>query len=241
MTSKQILLLFAIIVLIPAKSVAQTESLQGLWLMEHVRVGDQEMTPVAKWTRIHPDGSYESGNGWLKSSEGTWSYDENENTFLPEETNGLKDPFGAFAVEYVKDGMTWTRLEEGMNVVVKLKKISELPKAPADEVQGLWDLVKATEDETSVIENIDPEGSHYLFIRWDRIYVERDGEGNRSTGYWHMNGHRPEIILMSHNEGKESQSWSVSFDEKQDMVLKGISDFNQNQTLTYTRINEFPK
>lgn len=184
------------------------------------------MTLVAKWTRIHPDGTYESGNGWLKSSEGTWSYDENENTFLPEETNGLKDPFGAFAVEYVKDGMTWTRLEEGMNVVVKLKQISELPKAPADEVQGLCDLVKATEDETSVIENIDPEGSRYLFIHWDRIYVERDGEDNRSMGHWHMHGHRSEITLMSHNEGKETQSWSIFFDEKRYMVLKGISEIN---------------
>lgn len=223
-------------------SIAQTEqSMQGLWLMEHVQVGDQEMTPVARWTRIHSDGTYESGNGWLKSSEGTWTFDKAENAFLPKETNGLTDPFGAFTVQLIENGMTWTREEEGMEVVVTLKPIQKPPKAPADSVQGLWDLVEATEGEASIINEIDSEGAQYLFIRWDRIYVARNAEGERQTGYWHMDGHRPVMTLLSHQQGQEPKSWNVSFDQQNNLVMKGASDSNRNQTFTYTRIFEFPE
>ena len=37
-------------------------------------MGEMELTPIAKWTQINSDGSYESGNGWLKNSEGQWTF-----------------------------------------------------------------------------------------------------------------------------------------------------------------------
>jgi hypothetical protein len=221
---------------------AQTESeLPGLWLIEHVQVGDQEMTPIARWTRIHPDGTYESGNGWLKSSEGTWVFDPVKNTFLPQETDGLIDPFGPFNIRLAEEYMTWSREEDGMNVVVTLQKIEELPQAPADQVQGLWDLTDATKDGSSIIQTFDPQNSRYIFIRWDRIYVERNAEGVRMTGYWHMNGHRPEMALLSHNEEDQPQTWQVSFNQNNTLILSGISDTNKGETLIYTRIHQFPE
>lgn len=242
MIVNKFILATAICTIITCSCYAQSEStLHGLWLMEHVQIGDQEMTPVARWTRILADGTYESGNGWLKSSEGTWTYNETDKAFLPKETNGITDPYGAFTVQPSEDGMTWSRVEDGMEVVVTLKPIDELPKAPSDNVQGLWDLVDAAEGEASALERIDPDGAHYLFIRWDRIYIERDAEGNRGSGYWHMDGHNPVMTLLSHQERQEPQSWNVSFDQQDNLVLKGASDSNRDQTLTYTRIIEFPE
>jgi len=240
MHSRYMMLIVVILFSFTINCFAQTESIHGLWLMEHVQVGDQEMTPVARWTKIQPDGTYESGNGWLKSSEGIWALNKAEKTFLPKETNGLIDPFGAFTVQFIENGMTWTRYEDGMEVVVTLKPIHELPKAPADSVQGVWDLVEATNGEASILNHIDPMNAHYLFLRWDRIYVARDAEGNRETGYWHMNGHRPEMTLISHSNGNEPQSWQVSINEKYNMILSGYSESNRGQTLTYIRLNQFP-
>ena len=73
---------------------AQTGQLTGLWLIENVQVGTEEMTRVARWTRIYADGNYESGNGWLKHSTGSWKFNSSKNTFLPTAKNGPIDPAG---------------------------------------------------------------------------------------------------------------------------------------------------
>lgn len=222
-----------------------TNNIDGLWLMSKVTVGDQEMTPVAKWTEIYPDGTYESGNGWLKSSEGTWIFQETEQTFSPTETNGLADPYGAFEIAFPQsnngESMTWTREEEGIIVEVTLSRIDERPKAPADKVQGLWDLTAAVKDGEDAMPSFDPNNQHYIFIRWDKIYVERSAEGTRRTGYWHMNAHSPEITLMSHNSDENPQTWSLTFDGAQSLKMTGLSESNRETILKFTRINQFPE
>jgi hypothetical protein len=89
---------------------------EGLWEINKVTVGDQTMTPLAKWTRINSDFTYQSGNGWLQNSEGNWTFDKSLNQFLPIEKNGIVDDFGPFEVEIIKDHMTWTRIEAGDEV-----------------------------------------------------------------------------------------------------------------------------
>lgn len=83
------------------------------------------MTPVAKWTRINKDRSYVSGNGWLQNSSGTWTYDIDSKQFIPTETNGIRDEFGAFIVSFSEGKMKWeinrTRIEV---VLTFLKKLS---------------------------------------------------------------------------------------------------------------------
>ncbi|MFY0671937.1 MAG: hypothetical protein JXQ87_00950 [Bacteroidia bacterium] len=227
---KSIITLFAL--LLSLSSFAQ--DFTGLWEFVNVDVGEKTMTPQAKWTRINADGSYQSGNGWLQNSEGTWTFDKKESLFTPFETNGLKDPFGGFKISFEGELMKWERQEEGMNVVVTLKKIEALPKAPADMIVGLWELDKVEgEDKNGRIDNV-------VFIRWDRLYNYRNDEGERLTGYWHTNGHRPEVTFKSHNGEFESQTWNIIATEKQ-LILTGVSVSNYDLVLTFNRLDNFPE
>ena len=78
----------------------------------------------------------------MKNSEGIYQFDPKIMMYSAEETNGIVDTAEPFKVEVDKEKMTWTRTEEGMPVKVMLSRADALPKAPADAVQGLWDLTR---------------------------------------------------------------------------------------------------
>lgn len=216
------------------------QKIYGLWEITEVTVADQVMTPVAKWTRIYSDGNYESGNGWLKNSEGTYTYDTLSHQFSPTETNGILDKFGAFRVSFEEGNMLWERDEEGMLVTVKLNRVEELPKATADKVVGLWQLTDITRDGRSIIRTFDPDHDHYLFIRWDRVLQMRDQNGKQSRTYWHMQGHRPEITFMRSSIMKEDEDWNVEVTDTE-LKLTGINESNRGEVRMYERLREFPE
>ena len=216
------------------------QDISGLWEIKKVLVGGQTMTPVAKWTNIHKDGSYQSGNGWLQNAEGTWTFDKSKKLYTPVETNGIKDEFGPFTVEFKNNSMTWLREEEGMIVTVSLEKINKLPKSTADRMVGLWDLQDVIKNGKSIIKVIDPNSKHYIFIQWSRFFLERTPQGKRSTGYWHIHDHKPEVTLLNHNEKKPAKKWNVSASANE-LKMIGISDSNKNIEMIYKRIHQFPK
>lgn len=240
MNRKKILILLFLVLTPISLAIGQQNQMTGLWGVEKVTAGDREMTPIAKWFRINEDGTYQSGNGWLQNAEGTWEYDEQNQTYSPTTKNGLIDEFGAFSVHFKEEKMMWQREEEGMDVTVILSRLDELPKAPADLVQGLWDLEQILENGDDITENFDSDNRYYLFIRWDRIYVQRAADGERSTGYWHMNGHRTEMTLMSHQESKQPETWNVEANDSK-LVLTGLSDLNQNIEMSFRRLQKFPE
>ncbi len=145
-------------------SAASAQSVTGFWEIKEVKVGGKLMTPVARWTRINEDGSYQSGNGWQQNSEGTWKYDSNSHFFIPEETKGIKEPYGGFQVSFKEGNMIWQREEEGMPVTVTLVPIRKLPKSTADKIVGLWDLNDALQNGISIKSDFDPEDKYYIFI-----------------------------------------------------------------------------
>lgn len=216
------------------------ENITGLWEVVNVSVGENTMTPVARWSRINADGSLETGNGWTKNASGTWAYDLSTHEFHPENPLGLKDPAGPFKVEVKGDTMIWERTEEGMFVRVINKRIDELPMAPADLLHGMWDLVKVSKNEKDITASYDPDGKKYTYFGWDRIYRGRDVEGNRETGFWHINAHRPEVTIMPHREGATPVTWQISVNEDS-LVMNGVSDSNKNQELKFVRRDEYPK
>ncbi len=220
----------------------QAQEVTGFWEIKKVEMEDQSMTPVAKWTRINEDGTYQSGNGWLQNSVGTWSYDKTAKLFSPVETNGIIDNYGPFTVSFEEGTMFWKRMEDGMEVTVTLGSIQEMPKSNADKLSGLWDLQSAADAGKDITGEYDPDNKYYLFIRWDRIYIERTSNGERASGYWHINAHRPEITLMSHSGDKKSESWTVDINPNNRLLtFKGISDSNNTLELTFARIHQFPK
>lgn len=223
-----------------AGSATFAQKVTGFWEVTKVSMQGQSMTPVAKWTKINEDGSFQSGNGWLQNSIGSWTYDEVTREFSADETNGIRDEFGPFSVSFQDETMFWKRMEEGAEVTVELQRIDQLPMATADRIKGLWDLSALTKNGEDITSSFDPGGLHYLFIRWDRIYQARNPQGERESGYWHINGHRPEVTLLSYTKGKEPQSWRVEVSDAE-LIMTGISDSNKDLVMTYTRINEFPK
>lgn len=230
-----------VVVLLCAANSATSQSVIGFWEVKEVMVGEKNVTPVAKWFKIDADGSYTAGNGWLQNAEGTWKYDPRTNTYLPSETNGLKDPFGAFKISFEgKETMRWERDEEGMPVIVTLTRTEKMPRSTADILVGVWDLTDVRENGASVMNTFDPNDSHYIFIRWDRIYVARTPDRTRTTGYWHIDGHKPEVTFISHDETKTPERWRVTVNDV-DLQMEGISEQNKSVIRVYKRVNEFPK
>ena len=210
----------------------QRPSIEGLWLVANVKVGSQEMTPNAKWTRFHSDGTQQSGNGWKQHSIGTWIFDDSLMELTIFTKNGIADPFGPFQIELLSDSkMQWTREEEGDLVVVSLEKVSILPMTYGDQLLGLWQLQESTGAESMFAD------ASYLFIRWDGKYVIGTKEG-RKYGVYNVHGHKPEIELIPYAEGIARSFWKIEF-RVNEIVLQLTND--ETVSGSFVRVNEFPE
>ena len=199
--SKTILFLFAVTL-----SAVEAQSLEGLWVVKNVQVGEESMTPIAKWFRLKADGVQESGNGWFMHSKGSWEYDEEKKAFSANDPLGLKDEYGAFTVERKGENMTWERMEDGIQVTVSLELAEELPKGPGEQLIGLWELISEGQD-------IFDEGST-VFLRWDKKFVEKSSQGT-TIGFWHIHAHKPELTLIDQ-----------SIDRRRIFTIQEITDFS---------------
>ena len=111
----------------------------GLWETTLVTIGQETLTPLAKWTDFKADGSYTSGNGWLTNSDGIWVFEATTNSLTLTVETGFSDEFGPFSVEMLSDSsMKWTRIENGDEVTIFNRRIGEIPKHPASLAVGLW-------------------------------------------------------------------------------------------------------
>ncbi|WP_299621530.1 hypothetical protein [uncultured Tenacibaculum sp.] len=238
MKRKQYTLVLVALMLITTTSNAQKEKLIGLWEIKNVVVGNQNMTPVAKWTQINSDGTYASGNGWLQNAKGKWNFDTKTNIYSAVDVLDVADEFGGFSVTFENNKMCWSRVEEGQNVKVTLSKIKELPMSPADYLEGIWDLEDIKKKGKSITKTYDKNNKHKLFIRWDRIYLNFNPEGKKTTGYWHIHGHKPHITLIPHSKDDKLESWKVSVNEKE-LIMIGLSDTNRDEERIYKRRNSF--
>ena len=227
------------LVLVWISSFCYGQSFEGLWQVDEVKVGEEILTPVAKWFKYDEDGTYTGGNGWLQNEAGTWNFDSQGKLFSATNTYGLDDPYEAFRVSEERGKMTWTREEEGMKVVVSLSKVEKMPKSSADWLVGMWRLTAAEKGGQDNLGEIDPNDKVHYFIRWDRIFLYWDAEGKRRTGYWHINGHKPEITLLSHWEEDPAETWRVE-PGVEILRMTGISETNQDQVLTFERKRSFP-
>ena len=99
------------------KQEIKESAIDGLWLIEKVKVGKDEMTPIARWVQFRKDSTQTSGNGWLKHSYGTWSLNKTNHLKIIN-TNGLIDNADPFLVNIHENVMTWKRKEDNQNVQV---------------------------------------------------------------------------------------------------------------------------
>lgn len=207
----------------------------GLWEVVNVQVGNEKMTPVAKWTYIHEDGSYTSGNGWLQNSDGNWNYDEETSKIEMTPKTGFDDPDGPFNIMNMnEDSMIWTREEGGEEVIVSYNRISQLPKSLPDLAIGIWDIETAEKDGLDVMSEIDPTGNRFVFLRFDHLVFDVVNE-NRTSGMWRIDAHRPVIDILYYDTSKSSDYWQITFDgedtmqwTKDDLIIK------------FSRLTSFP-
>lgn len=213
----------------------EASDLLGLWEVTMVLVGDEEMTPNAKWTRLNADYTQESGNGWFQHTTGSWSFDEASKKLVLISDNGLKDSFGAFKVVVAGERMSWERTEEGTAVKVSLVKVEELPLTFRDQILGLWGLQNMVgrgdffEDEKS---------DNYLFIRWDGKFVIGTN-GKKIYGVYNVHGHKPEIELIPYSKDLGRSFWAISFSENK-IALRLLNN-EEEVSRGFARLDDFPK
>jgi hypothetical protein len=214
------------------------QPLAGLWQVDSVSMGEQEMTPIARWVHLKPDGSQVSGNGWLQHSYGKWRFNKDSKALQIDNANGYKDPAPPFTVHFKESKMYWERIEDGQEVNVQLSRISELPASPANELLGIWLLEKASSDNNDLTKQYSPENLRYLHIRWDQVFTENNTPERRQRGIWKMHGHRPLLEMVYDGEAAKRQFWTVSFDGEE-LILN--SQEEAELELIYRRIDYFPE
>lgn len=228
MKKTKLIPLLIILLAIPFSTNAQ--SIIGFWTVDEVKVGDKNLTPVAKWFRYHKDKTYEAGNGWTQNDIGTWEYDEAKKEFLPESRNG-KDEYGPFKVKLSDEKMTWERMEDGMMVVVSLSRISEMPMSPKDSIAGNWELISVVNGGKDITSTYDSEKKETIFISWAETYRKTNPDGSHSSGYWHMDAHKPEFHFIDFNREVDFQVFVVSF--KEDLLM--MQEKEDETVFTYRR------
>ncbi|GAB5409612.1 MAG: hypothetical protein BalsKO_19770 [Balneolaceae bacterium] len=232
MKSQKLFILFLFtLFLLPVQA-----QIHGLWEAVHVSVGTEEMTPIAKWTEIKEDGTFISGNGWLQNSDGSWKFDQtnSELTMIPK--TGFEDPFGSFKVNFQTNAkMIWEREEEGQKVIVQYERISSIPKSWSDLATGIWDLKTATREGMDAMEEFDPTGDRFIFLRWDKLFTDYTSEG-RISGIWRIGAHSSALDILYYDNSKSPNYWQYSFEGDNEMIWK-----MGEVTLTFSRLNSFPE
>ena len=204
----------------------------GLWEITKVTVGNEQMTPIAKWAEFKPDHTHRGGNGWVQHSIGTWHFDSKESSLKIITSNGLEDPFQPFKVTRNHDGMQWQRNEDGQTVTVSLKEIEEIPAAYSDKMTGLWQ-VNSIENQSGKPVQPFTEGVK-LFLRMDKRYSIHLSTG-RKGGVWQTHGHRQQVRLLSDDGDEADMSWQVYFEGKK-MIWKNSEE---NVKLIFERVHRF--
>ncbi|MFK7806904.1 MAG: hypothetical protein AB8F74_03790 [Saprospiraceae bacterium] len=222
--------LFLVSVMILLTSCTSTKSMDGLWQIDKVQMGSEEMTPIAKWTRLNKDKTQQSGNGWIQHTEGNWNYNKKTKSISLSNSNGPTDEFGDFVIKEInKEEMKWSRMEEGQEVLVSFKRVDELPQSPADQLLGVW---KKKDENTATPES-------YLFFRWDHILIDRKSGENKKYGMYKTHGHKPELQIIYYGDPLKQVIWNFSY-ENDTLILERDLD-GAKIVLEYERIKHIPK
>lgn len=206
-----------------------TSKIDGLWEVKKVKIGDQEMTPVARWMRFNADSTQTSGNGWLQHSIGSWSLND-KNQLTVHNSNGLADNYEPFSIVLKEDNMIWSREEEGQNVQVFLKRIVKIPASDGNKLMGLWKLenIKPTKDE------IQPK-LKTIYISWDNRFIKQFVSGKKEYGIYKIHGHKPELQMVNYGEKPEFEFYNFTMDGNK-LILKSTDN---KKEFNFSRIHQF--
>lgn len=230
-----VLFLIISVCFIACTSQPPVNSIVGLWQVERVQMGDQEMTPVARWTRFNSDETQASGNGWLQHSIGSWELMGDQLYVVNK--NGIMDTFDPFQVKLDGDSMTWQRKEDGNTVHVFLKKIEKLPMSKGNDLVGLWKLKGYKENGKDVTKKINVPERAMIHFRWDNVYVQHNMPQGKRSGVYKIHGHKPEIQMIKYGKDNAFDFW------KFDIVGTTLTMTSLDNTteISFERSYQFPQ
>jgi hypothetical protein len=213
----------------------KSTSIEGLWQVEKVQMGSQEMTPVAKWTRFNSNHTQVSGNGWLQHSVGNWKLQGNQ--LSVQNNNGVSDDFEPFKISIEGEKMAWKRKEEKDTVQVFLKRIKELPSSEGNQLLGLWKLVAFSENGKDALSKINAPERAMIHFRWDNVYVQHNMPRGKRLGVYKIHGHKPEIQMINYGKGNSFDFWK--FDISKDTLIMTSTD--KTTQIKFKRSHQFPQ
>ncbi len=229
--------LIALIVVFFLTSCENKATIEGLWIIKSVKVGEQEMTPNARWMRFNSDFTQESGNGWFQHSIGTWDLNSMTNELSMVNSNGLNDAYGPFNLTMDQDTMIWNRTEDEQIVQVTLMRSTQLPTAFGDKIIGLWKLEEAVGDGNYFKKTENSESVDYILFRWDKRFVIGTETGKLS-GVYNVHGHKPEVELIPYGEQYKRDFWKIDFER--DAITLSLLNTDSIVVRKFKRIHEFP-
>lgn len=213
-------------------------TIEGLWVVKSVKVGEDEMTPNGRWSKFNADFTQESGNGWFQHSIGTWSLNPETHELTIINTNGLNDPYDPFKVTMENNNtMTWKRNEEGQDIQIFLERSNTLPTTYGDELLGLWQL-EETFGNGPYFESDSLSTNSSIFFRWDRRFVLNSEKG-RISGVYNVHGHKPEVELIPYGSELNRNFWKIDFGDNS--ITLHLLNSDSTVTRQFKRIHEFPK
>lgn len=224
----------AIATLFSCKKEQAKPSINGLWLVNKVKIGETDMTPNARWMRFNADSTQTSGNGWLQHSEGNWSVNKN-NQLTVTNTNGLLDEAEPFTVKFENENMIWTREEFGQQVKVTLERTNKLPTSEANKLYGLWKFETIFKDGKEISDSLNPSKKAMLYLRWDSTYELRNYPEGELYGIFKTHGHRPQIDMVSYSKEPKYQFYKFKLDENK----LTLNSTNSDKQIKLTRIHQF--
>ena len=234
---KQLLTIFLVLSLvISCESKKNNDSIVGLWEVTKVAMGDQEMTPVAKWIRFNDDFTQESGNGWVQHSVGNWTLDPTTNQLRVNNTNGMEDKI-PFEVNLTGNSMMWKRIEFGEEVVVSLNRIDQIPTAEANKLLGGWKFQSIVVDGKDVSDSLNPNNKAMLYLAWDHAYRLRNYPEGEKFGIYRTHGHMQRIEMMLNYNSKDMKMQAYFYEFDGDTLT--FKATNKEEELQFTRIHNF--
>lgn len=225
-----------IAVLFSLISCEKKTTIEGMWLVKSVKVGEDEITPNSRWMKFNSNFTQQSGNGWQQHSIGTWKLDQNSHELTIHNTNGLDDLNEPFRITLSENDMIWKRKEENKAVEIRLEKIQQLPPTLGDQLLGLWKLENTIGSTNYFPRSKDTES--FLFFRWDKRFVIGSASG-RKNGVYNVHGHKPEVELIPYNKQLERSFWNVQL--KENTILLRLLNTDSTVTRTFKRIHKFPQ
>lgn len=229
------LLVLSFIIFFSCENIKEKNSMNGLWIVKKVKMGEKEMTPIKRWMKFNKDSTQTSGNGWLQHSIGSWSYKKQAKLLVIKNDNGIVDNAEPFKVKLEKNNMIWLRKEDGNDVSVFLERINKIPASEANKLLGLWKFDSILYDDKEVSDSINPNKKAMLFLRWDNTYELHNYPKGKKYGIFKTHGHRLQLDMVNYSQKPKYQFYGFSINGNK-LVLKST---NSNKELKLTRIHQF--